>query len=564
MKYRLFGKSLTLGIILLFVGTAAPPSINGDIIETDNVKIDSEYQYISSIINESVLDLQYIYNVTENLSKIIFTEYNESSGEIAKGRDFGTKGEHKAADILFENLTSLGIYTWKEPINNTPETLSDVPKKIASKVEIMEKGLVIKKISDWSITPISECYFSSRWNLTAGSIYSKTAKLISLLCPVNGTFDKKFHFYNEERLTYNFSYTNLRVIIKPYRYSLPTEVLRHYINNEPFVYIAKDTDYCKWSEPPPELKFIGPILNIIFQNFPKPHNEMVLWTLFQPNCKGLILVDSNNDTFNEGPGIFDPLPKIRINGSIGKKILDNPDDYRLDFYINQQWIESVESYNVIGQINGTNPNETVIVSCLYDCEWNQGTGDSAIGMATVLGVAKYMKEQNITPKCNVRFIGFCGEEHGLRGAYYYEVLHRNENISMVIDLNQLGFNWTKTRLTLAVYTNSESLNSTVSDVANRTDYVNRTGYVTNFTTSVRSDGGPPSNARVFADAKEQINRSYNTILIVKKGPWYFHHKDGMNHQEGDVIKYFDWLDTSITGEMVWNVTKYFTVDDPLD
>ena len=69
---------------------------------------------------------------------------------------------------------------------------------------------------------------------------------------------------------------------------------------------------------------------------------------------------------------------------------------------------------------------------------------------------------------------------------------------------------------------------------------------------------------VFVKAKKQINRSYNTILFLKKGPWYFHHRDGMNHQEGDVIEYFDWLDTSVTGEMVWNVTKYFTVDDPLD
>jgi hypothetical protein len=395
--------------------------------------------------------------------------------------------------------------------------------------------------------------------LTAGSIYSKTAKLISLLCPVNGTFDKKFHFYNEERLTYNFSYTNLRVIRKPYLYSLPIEILRRYVNNEPFVYIEKDRDYCGWSEPKRELKFIGPIFKNIIQEI--DFNEQILWLLFQPNCKGLILYDSNNDTFNGGPGVYQPLPVIRINGTIGKELYDNPDDYRIDFYMNQEWNESVESYNVIGQINGTNPNETVIISCLYDCQWNQGTADSAIGMAVVLGIAKYMKDQNITPKCNVRFIAFCGEEHGLRGAYYYEALHRNENITTVIDLNQLGFNWTKTRLTLAIYTNYESLNSTISDIANRTDYINRIGNVTNFTTSVRSDGGPPSNARVFADAKEQINRSYNTILIVKKGPWYFHHKDGLNHQEGDVIKYFDWLDTSVTGEMAWNVTKYFIVNN---
>ena len=136
---------MALGIILLFVGTAAPPSINGDIIETNNVKNDSEYQYISSIINESVLDLQYIYNITKALSYIIFTEYNESAGEIAEGRHFGTKGEHKAAEILFENMTDLGLYAWKEPINNTPATLCSIIPKIACKVQVMERGLTVKK-----------------------------------------------------------------------------------------------------------------------------------------------------------------------------------------------------------------------------------------------------------------------------------------------------------------------------------------------------------------------------------------------------------------------------------
>lgn len=565
-KYQLFKKSLAIGIIILFVGTAAPLSINGDLIETNNVKNDSEYQYISSIINESILDLQYIYNITKALSYIIFTEYNESAGEIAEGRHFGTKGEHKAAEILFENMTDLGLYTWKEPINNIPATLCPIISKIACKVQVIERGLTVKKISDQSTTPITECCISSRWNLTAASMIPMSAKLVSLICPVNGILDRKYNLYDVDRLTYNFSYTNLRVIKKPYAYSFATEFMRHFINNEPFVYIAKDTDYCVWPEPIPELKFIGPIRNKIFQKMPyKEIMEMGLWALFQPNCKGLILFDSNNETYNSyGSSIYDPLPIIRINGSLGKKIFDNPDDYRLDFYVNQQWNESVESYNVIGQLNGTNPNETIIVSCLYDSNYNQGTGDSAIGMAIVLGIAKYMKEQNITPKCNVRFIGFCGEEYYMRGAFYYEALHRNENTSMVIDLNQLGFNWTKTRLSLVFIPNSEGLRSTVRDIANRTEYVNRTGNVTDFGSWVSTDGSPISNAMVFAKAKEQINRSYNTIVFAKKRQWYFHHKDGMNHQEGDVLKYFDWLDTSVTGEMIWNVTKYFTVDDPFD
>ena len=560
----MFKKSLALGIIILFVGTAILPVINGDIIQRNNVKNDSEYQYISSIIDESLLDLQYIYDITKALSHIIFTEYNESAGELAKGRHFGTKGEHKAAEILFENMTNLGLYTWKEPIKNTPATLCSLTSKIASKVQVLERGLIVKKISDHSITPVTECCISSRCNLTPASMAPISANLVSRMFRVNGFLDRKHNVYDPDRLTHNFSHTNLKVIEKPYRYSFLTEFIRRCIHREPFVYIARDTDYCIWPEPIPELKLIGPIRNKMFQKMPyREIIEMGLWSLFDPNCKGLILVDSNNKTFNShGSNLYCPLPIIYINGSVGKKILDNPDDYRIDFYVNQQWNESVESYNVIGQLNGTDPDETIVVSCLYDSWWCQGTGDSAIGMAIVLAIAKHMKEQNITPKCNVRFIGFCGEEYHMRGAYYYEALHRDENTSMIIDLNQLGFKWTKARLTLVIIPNSESLRATVHDIGNRTEYVKRTGNVTGFTTWVSTDGTPISNAMVFAKAKQQINQPYDTILFVKKGKWDHHHKDGMNHQEGDVLKYFDWLDTSVTSEMIWNVTKHFTVETP--
>jgi hypothetical protein len=559
MENRIIKKILVLGIIILFVGTAAPQKINGDIIENNNVKKDSENRYINSIIDKSMLDLRYIYNITKALSEIIFTEYNESAGELAKGRNFGTKGERKAAEILFENMTKLGLYTWREPINNTPRTLCSMIPKIACNIDTLERGLTIKKISDWSITPVTEYCIAPRWNFTGTPPI--IAKVISLILHPNGFIEQKYNFYNKERLTNNFSYTNLKVKRKPYIYSFVTKVIRNYKNKEPFVYIAKDTDYCKWQEPISKPKYIGIIKNIIFQNI--PYNEQVLWTAFQSNCKGLILYDSDNDTYNSpGSRLYNPLPIIHINGSLGRKIFDNPDDYRIDFYINQQWNESVESYNVIGQKNGTNPNETVIVSCLYDSQWNQGTGDSAIGMAIVLGLAKYMKDQNITPRCNVRFIGFCGEELYMRGAYYYEAYHRNEskNLSLVIDLNQLGFKWTNPKLSLVIIPNSEELLSTVNEIANRTDYVNRTGNVTNFGSWVTTEGTPISNAMVFAKAKKK-KIWYNTILFVKKGQWYNHHKDGMNHQEGDVIEYFDFLDTSVTSEMIWNVTEHLTVKD---
>ena len=78
------------------------------------------------------------------------------------------------------------------------------------------------------------------------------------------------------------------------------------------------------------------------------------------------------------------------------------------------------------------------------------------------------------------------------------------------------------------------------------------------------ENGGPSNTYRFAMATSAGKRSCNTILFVKTGfevpgyQWLNHHRDGLNHLEGDVIKYFNWTDTSTTGELAWNVTNYFT------
>jgi len=54
---------------------------------------------------QSMPDINVIKSVTENLSNVIYNAYEE--GEIQKGRAFGTKGEHYAADYLYDVIVSL-------------------------------------------------------------------------------------------------------------------------------------------------------------------------------------------------------------------------------------------------------------------------------------------------------------------------------------------------------------------------------------------------------------------------------------------------------------------------
>ena len=74
------------------------------IIPNDNIEAYGQGE------NEEIgLDFGYVYNVTENLSNTIFTSYGPD--ELAKGRAFGTKGEHDAAEYLADEMeVNLNLY----------------------------------------------------------------------------------------------------------------------------------------------------------------------------------------------------------------------------------------------------------------------------------------------------------------------------------------------------------------------------------------------------------------------------------------------------------------------
>lgn len=87
-----------------------------------------------------------------------------------------------------------------------------------------------------------------------------------------------------------------------------------------------------------------------------------------------------------------------------------------------------ESFNVIGEIPGTEkPNEFVVIGAHID-SWDLGTGaiDNGCNVVMLIDIARQMKRLNIKPKRTIRFTLWNGEEQGMRGSWQYTRAHANE------------------------------------------------------------------------------------------------------------------------------------------
>jgi hypothetical protein len=87
-----------------------------------------------------------------------------------------------------------------------------------------------------------------------------------------------------------------------------------------------------------------------------------------------------------------------------------------------------ESYNVIGEIKGSQkPNEIVVMGAHLD-SWDLGTGanDNGCNVAMLIDIARQMRAIDLKPKRTIRFILWNGEEQGMIGSWKYTVSHAKE------------------------------------------------------------------------------------------------------------------------------------------
>lgn len=148
-------------------------------------------------------------------------------------------------------------------------------------------------------------------------------------------------------------------------------------------------------------------------------------------------------------GYNDSLPKVpacaisTMGAEQLSKLLKSDPHVRFFFKMNCETLPDVKSYNVVGEIKGTeHPNDVIVVGGHLD-SWDlaQGAQDDGAGAMQSIEVLRMFKELGIKPKCTIRAVMFMNEENGERGGTKYAELAKqnNEHTVAAIESDAGGF-----------------------------------------------------------------------------------------------------------------------------
>ncbi len=120
-------------------------------------------------------------------------------------------------------------------------------------------------------------------------------------------------------------------------------------------------------------------------------------------------------------------------------------DKNIKFYFKQscKQLKDVQSYNVIGEITGSQfPNEYIVVGGHLD-SWDLGDGshDDGAGIVQSMDVLRLFKKTGIIPKRSIRVVLFMNEENGTRGGKKYAEVSKlkGENHVFALESDNGGF-----------------------------------------------------------------------------------------------------------------------------
>ena len=136
---------------------------------------------------------------------------------------------------------------------------------------------------------------------------------------------------------------------------------------------------------------------------------------------------------------------------------------RLRIRMEAHFEPDVESFNVVGEIRGSEkPDEIVLVGGHFD-SWDPGTGasDDGVGCVVTWEAARLMKKLNIRPKRTVRVVLFTNEENGLHGGNSYRDAHARDAANHVFSVESDSGVFAPARLG---FSGSEAARALVADI----------------------------------------------------------------------------------------------------
>lgn len=139
-----------------------------------------------------------------------------------------------------------------------------------------------------------------------------------------------------------------------------------------------------------------------------------------------------------------PAAAISTNGAelLSKLLQDNPNS-KLYFKQSCQTFPDVLSYNVIGEIKGSEHPERIMVVGGHLDSWDLGDGsqDDGAGCVQSMTVLEIFKKIGYKPKNTIRVVLFMNEENGVKGGLKYEEQSKlvSENHIFALESDSGGF-----------------------------------------------------------------------------------------------------------------------------
>lgn len=156
----------------------------------------------------------------------------------------------------------------------------------------------------------------------------------------------------------------------------------------------------------------------------------------------------------------------------------------------------VRGRNIVGMIEGENPNEIVVIGAHYDHVgmyngyiWN-GADDNASGTVGVMTLAKALIESGIKPKKTIIFAAWTGEEKGLYGSTYFaNKFRQKDKIILNLNFDMISRKWEKDSTgyrTTMDYTKAYSL---LKELIEKTNKENNLGLTIKFNAMEKPQAG---------------------------------------------------------------------------